>query len=144
LPHQVDPLRLHSKARAHYGQVAFDLPTGLPSQPVLEAACRRGLRCRCSSHHDLAVDKSDSIPACPRLGRLDADSRRLPSKQDLSGRAQRGAAHASKPGHTLKLTEYPRLVSIQERRHVFTVAIRRLHDLYPIRADTKPQLSCGS
>jgi hypothetical protein len=31
LPHQVDPLREHSKARAHYGQVAFDLLTRLPS-----------------------------------------------------------------------------------------------------------------
>jgi hypothetical protein len=96
------------------GQVVLDLGPGLFSQPVLEAACRRGLRPRSPPHDDFAIEEVDNVSSRSRPRRLNAHLRRLPAKENLANPALRGPPHAAKTRYALELIENPPLVALQK------------------------------
>jgi hypothetical protein len=114
LTHQIDPLSALSKACGDDGEVVLYLCSRLPPQPVLEAACRRGLRPRSPPHDDFTIDEVDNVLSRSRPRRLNAHLPRLPTKENLANPALRGPPHAAKTRYALELIENPPLVALQK------------------------------
>ena len=121
--------------------MVLDLGASLLSQPVLEAARRRGLRPCSSTHDDVASYQLDDVPLGIR--RLDAHPRRLSTKENLASPIMRGLSHAAKSLDALELIDDPLFVTFEEGPCVLTVACGRQHYLNAVGTYSDAQPPCG-
>jgi hypothetical protein len=144
LTHHIHPLDTLSKPHKYCSEVALDFRSRLLSQPVLEAAYRRGLRPRPPPHDDFPTHEDDTVPSRTGRRRLDAHPRRLPTEKNLANPALLGSPQAAQALYALELSQNPHGVAVQECRHFLTLSRHRLHDVDAVRAHSEAQLSCGS
>ena len=128
LTHYVDTTGVGSKTRGERGKLSLDLCSRLLPKPILKTTFHRSPGRLAMTNDNLAINEVDSVPAVPCLGRLDAHRGRLPTKEDLPGRALRRSSDLAKSSHTLELVENPRAVFVQERGDVLAIAAMRLND----------------